>query len=73
MICTSCAARIWYAGALRCRVTGTYYFDWPWSANGMNDDDIINERIRGHSAHAIAKTRRTSVADIDAVIDRWAS
>jgi tRNA(Ile2) C34 agmatinyltransferase TiaS len=39
----------------------------------MNDDDIIRQRIAGKSVRAIAKSARTSVSEVNAVIDRWAS
>jgi hypothetical protein len=39
----------------------------------MNDDEIIRQRIAGKSVRAIAKTQRRSVAEINTVIDRWAS
>ncbi len=44
-----------------------------WYIPGMTDDDIIRQRISGRSVRAIAKARRCSVADVNAVIDRWAS
>jgi hypothetical protein len=39
----------------------------------MDDDVIIKQRISGCSVRTIAKAQRRSVAEINAVIDRWAS
>jgi hypothetical protein len=39
----------------------------------MKDDDrIIRHRIAGHSGPKIAKTRRTTVCEVNGAIDRWA-
>jgi hypothetical protein len=38
-----------------------------------DDDSIIAQRIAGKSVRAIAKSARTSVSEVNAVIDRWAS
>ena len=39
----------------------------------MTDDDIIRQRISGKSVRAIAKAQGRSVAEVNAVIDRWSS
>lgn len=39
----------------------------------MSDDEIIQQRIAGRSVRAIANAQRRSVAEINAVIDRWSS
>jgi Tfp pilus assembly PilM family ATPase len=40
----------------------------------MDDDDrIIRQHLEGRSMRAIAKAQRTTVAEINEVIDRWAA
>jgi hypothetical protein len=42
-------------------------------ASGMNDDDIIQQRIRGRSGRAIAPGAGVSVAQVNDAIDRRAA
>lgn len=37
----------------------------------MDDERIIEERIRGRSVRAIARAHNVSVAEVNDVIDRW--
>lgn len=39
----------------------------------MNDDELIEQRIRGRSVRAIAKAQGCSIAQINEAIDHWAA
>jgi hypothetical protein len=38
---------------------------------GMSDDDIVDQRIKGRSVQAIAKSQNMSVRDVHEIINRW--